>query len=376
LSELIPSDFTDPDAEMTLHTPLDALHRRLGARMVQFAGYDMPIHYPAGILAEHLHTRAQASLFDVSHMGQISLTGTGVAAAMETLVPGDMIGIKPGRQRYTLLLDEAGGILDDLMVANHGDRLFLVVNASRKQADWDHLASRIPQIGAEMHDRALLALQGPAAIAVMARLSPEAAALPFMGVAVLNMAGSEVWISRSGYTGEDGFEISVPADAAIAFAERLLAEPEVAPAGLGARDSLRLEAGLCLYGNDIDALTTPVEAGLNWTIAKRRRESWDFPGAVPIRDQLTNGVTRLRVGIRPDGRAPARADTQVVAADGTAAGNVTSGGFGPSFGGPVAMGYVRRDLAHVGQTVSLQVRGKLLPAQVTTLPFVPHRYAR
>jgi aminomethyltransferase len=376
LSELIPSDFTDPDADVILHTPLDALHRRLGARMVPFAGYDMPIHYPTGILAEHLHCRAQASLFDVSYMGQISLTGTGVAEAMETLVPGDMLGIKPGRQRYTLLLDEAGGILDDLMVANHGDRLFLVVNASRKQADWDHLASRIPQIGAEMYDRALLALQGPAAIAVMARLSPEAAALPFMGVAMLSIAGTEAWISRSGYTGEDGFEISVPADSAIAFAERLLAEPEVAPAGLGARDSLRLEAGLCLYGNDIDALTTPVEAGLNWTIAKRRRESWDFPGAVPIRDQLAHGVTRLRVGIRPDGRAPARADTPVVALDGTAAGNVTSGGFGPSFGGPVAMGYVRKDLAVVGQTVSLLVRGKLLPAQVAALPFVPHRYAR
>jgi aminomethyltransferase len=295
---------------------------------------------------------------------------------METLVPGDMLGITPGRQRYTLLLDEAGGILDDLMVANHGDRLFLVVNASRKQADWDHLASRIPQIGAEMHDRALLALQGPAAMAVMARLSPEAASLPFMGVAILSIAGTEAWISRSGYTGEDGFEISVPADGAIAFAERLLAEPEVAPAGLGARDSLRLEAGLCLYGNDIDALTTPVEAGLNWTIAKRRRDSWDFPGAVPIRDQLTHGVTRLRVGIRPDGRAPARADTPVIALDGTAAGNVTSGGFGPSFGGPVAMGYVRKDLAVIGQTVSLQVRGKLLPAQITALPFIPHRYAR
>ncbi len=376
MSELIPSDFTDPDADAILHTPLDALHRRLGARMVPFAGYDMPIHYPAGILAEHLHCRAQAALFDVSHMGQISLTGTGVAAALETLVPGDMLGIKPGRQRYTLLLDEAGGILDDLMVANHGDRLFLVVNASRKQADWDHLGSRIPQIGAEMHDRALLALQGPAAAPVMARLSPQAAALPFMGVAMLTIAGCDTWISRSGYTGEDGFEISVPAGAAIAFAERLLAEPEVAPAGLGARDSLRLEAGLCLYGNDIDELTTPVEAGLTWTIAKRRRESWDFPGAVPIRDQLAHGVTRLRVGIRPEGRAPARADTAVVALDGTAAGTITSGGFGPTLGGPLAMGYVRRDLAVAGQTVNLHVRGKLLPAQIATLPFVPHRYAR
>ena len=344
--------------------------------MVPFAGYAMPVQYPAGVMAEHLHTRSQASLFDVSHMGQISLTGTVIAEALETLVPSDMLGIKPGRQRYTLLLDEAGGIIDDLMVANYGDRLFLVVNASRKQTDWDLLASRIPQIGAEMHDRALLALQGPAALAVMARLSPEAAALPFMAVATLQIAGTEVWISRSGYTGEDGFEISVPADAAIAFAERLLDEPEVAPAGLGARDSLRLEAGLCLYGNDIDALTTPVEAGLTWTIAKRRRESWDFPGAIPIRDQLANGPTRLRVGIRPDGRAPARADTPIVALDGTGAGTITSGGFGPSLGGPLAMGYVRRDLATIGQTLTLQVRGKLLPAQVAALPFIPHRYAR
>jgi aminomethyltransferase len=376
VSEFTPDDFEDPDSEILRTTPLDELHRRLGARMVRFAGYAMPVQYPAGVMAEHLHCRAQAALFDVSHMGQISLTGPDVATALETLVPGDMLGIKPGRQRYTVFLDEAGGILDDLMVANHGDRLLLVVNASRKQADADHLASRIPTISAETHDRALLALQGPAAVAVMARLSPEAAALPFMGVATLQVAGAEVWISRSGYTGEDGFEISVPAADAIAFAERLLAEPEVAPAGLGARDSLRLEAGLCLYGNDIDELTTPVEAGLTWTIAKRRRESWDFPGAVPIRDQLTHGPTRLRVGIRPDGRAPARADTVIASLDGTAAGNVTSGGFGPTVGGPVAMGYVRRDLATIGQALDLLVRGKPLSAQVAALPFVPHRYAR
>ena len=372
MSEFIPDDFTDPAADTVLTTPLDALHRRLGARMAPFAGYDMPVHYPSGILAEHLHCRAQAALFDVSHMGQISLTGTDAPAALETLVPGDMLGLKAGRQRYTLLLDEAGGIIDDLMVANHGDRLFLVVNASRKQGDADHFASRIPSIKAEMHDRALLALQGPAAAAVMARLSPDAAALPFMGVAMLSIAGIDAWVSRSGYTGEDGFEVSVPCEAAIAFAERLLAEPEVAPAGLGARDSLRLEAGLCLHGHDIDELTTPVEAALTWTIAKRRRESWDFPGAVPIRDQLAHGPTRLRVG----SRAPARSDTPVIALDGTAAGTVTSGGFGPTAGGPIAMGYVRRDLAAAGQSLTLQVRGKLLPAQVTTLPFVPHRYAR
>jgi aminomethyltransferase len=376
MSEFNPSDFVDPDAEIVRTTPLDALHRRLGARMAPFAGYDMPVHYPAGVLAEHLHCRSQAALFDVSHMGQISLHGPDAAAALETLVPGDMLGIRPGRQRYTLFLDEAGGILDDLMVANHGNRLLLVVNASRKQADATHLTTRIPAIAAETHDRALLALQGPAAATVMGRLSPEAAALPFMGVAELTIAGVGVWISRSGYTGEDGYEISVPADSAIAFAERLLAEPEIAPAGLGARDSLRLEAGLCLYGCDIDEITTPVEANLSWTIAKRRRTRWDFPGAVAIRDQLEHGPTRLRMGIRPDGRAPARADTQIAAPDGTGAGRVTSGSFGPTAGGPVAMGYVRRDLAIVGQPLILLVRNKQMPAQVADLPFVPHRYAR
>ena len=345
--------------------------------MVPFAGYDLPVQYPAGVMAEHIRCREHAALFDVSHMGQISLHGAEAAAALETLVPGDMVGIKPGRQRYTLFLDEAGGILDDLMVANHGDRLLLIVNASRKDADAQHLATRIPQIAAERHeDRALLALQGPAAVTVMGRLSPQAAALPFMGVAQLSIAGIPVWISRSGYTGEDGFEISIPSADAEAFAEKLLAEPEVGPAGLGARDSLRLEAGLCLYGNDIDELTTPVEANLNWTIAKRRREAKDFPGAIAIRDQLAHGPTRLRVGLRPEGRAPARAETAIAAEDGTGAGTVTSGGFGPTAGGPIAMGYVRKDLAAEGTALNLLVRGKQLPARVTALPFVPHRYVR
>ena len=338
---------------------------------------NLPVQYPAGVVAEHTQCRERAALFDVSHMGQISLHGADAAAALETLVPGDMTGIKPGRQRYTVFLDEAGGILDDLMVANHGDRLLLVVNASRKHADAQHLATRIPQITAERHhDRALLALQGPAAVTVMARLSPEAAALPFMGVAQLAIAGIPVWISRSGYTGEDGYEISVADADAEALAEKLLAEPEVGPAGLGARDSLRLEAGLCLYGNDIDELTTPVEANLAWTVAKRRRETKDFPGAVAICDQLAHGPTRLRVGIRPDGRAPARADTAIAAEDGTGAGTITSGGFGPTAGGPVAMGYVRRDLAAEGTPLNLLVRGKQLPARVAALPFVPHRYVR
>ena len=377
MSEFTPADFEDPDAGVVRTTPLDALHRRLGGRMTPFAGYDLPVHYPAGVMAEHVQCRERAALFDVSHMGQISLHGPTAAAALETLVPGDMLAIKPGRQRYTLFLDEAGGILDDLMVANYGDRLLLIVNASRKAADATHLATRLPQLAAESHDdRALLALQGPAAITVMARLSPEAASLGFMHAAALTIAGIPVWISRSGYTGEDGFEISLPAADAEAFAQRLLSEPEVGPAGLGARDSLRLEAGLCLYGNDLDELTTPVEANLSWTVAKRRRAAKDFPGAVAICDQLTHGPTRLRVGIRPDGRAPARAQTVIAAPDGTNAGTVTSGGFGPTAGGPVAMGYVRRDLTALNQPLDLLVRGKPLPAKVVALPFVPHRYTR
>lgn len=364
-------------SDTLLTTPLDALHRRLGARMAAFAGYDLPMHYPTGVMAEHLHCRSQAALFDVSHMGQISLHGASPAETLERLVPGDMLGIAPQRQRYTLLLDEAGGILDDLMVANYGGRLLVVANGSRKLADAETLGTCFAQLDMEEHaDRALLALQGPAAAAVMSRLSPEAAALPFMGVAELTIDGVPVWLSRSGYTGEDGFEISLPGGRAEAFAERLLAEPEVAMAGLGARDSLRLEAGLCLYGHDLDTLTSPIEANLAWTVAKRRRQSFDFPGGPAIRDQLEHGPTRLRVGLRPDGRAPARAETVIVAPDGTRGGTVTSGGFGPTVGGPIAMGYVRRDLAANGTALSLMVRDQPLPARVVPLPFVPHRYIR
>ena len=368
----------DPTPKPLKATPLDAWHRAHGARMVPFAGYAMPVQYQ-GVLAEHLHCRARAALFDVSHMGQATLTGTTAAAALERLVPGDMLGLKPGRQRYTLLINEAGGIIDDLMVANLGDgRLFLVVNASRKDDDFTHLAANLPA-GVQLHprdDRALLALQGPDAAAVIARIGPTAAQLPFMGVADVTLAGIPCLVSRSGYTGEDGFEISVPADKAEALAQRLTAEPEVLPAGLGARDSLRLEAGLCLYGNDIDELTTPVEAGLTWVIGKRRRAAWDFPGAAAIRDQLEHGAVRHRVGIRPDGRAPARAQTEVVADDDTAAGIITSGGFSPTLNAPIAMGYVRKDLAADGTALRVIVRGKPLPARVVPMPFVPHRYVR
>ena len=368
---------------------LDAWHRQLGARMVPFAGYDMPIQYDptgvqaarcrGGVLAEHLHTRAEAGLFDVSHMGQAILSGSDAASAFERFVPGDIIGLKPGRQRYSLLMNEAGGIIDDLMVARlQEDRLFLVVNASRKEVDFTHLAAALPD-GLNLDvldDRALLALQGPAAVQVMQRLAPEAAALGFMGVAAVSIAGVNCIVSRSGYTGEDGFEISVPAAGAVDLANLLIAEPEVAPIGLGARDSLRLEAGLCLYGNDIDELTTPVEAGLTWAIGKRRKMTWDFPGGPAVRDHIDNGPPRIRVGIRPDGRAPARAQTTIMAADGTEAGIVTSGGFGPTVNGPVAMGYVRRDLGADGTRLDLLVRGKALPATVVPLPFVPHRYIR
>ncbi|MFZ0017127.1 MAG: glycine cleavage system aminomethyltransferase GcvT [Acetobacteraceae bacterium] len=368
----------DPTPKKLRTVPLDAWHRALGARMVEFAGYAMPVQYQ-GVLAEHLHCRAQATLFDVSHMGQATLTGAPAAAALERLVPGDLLGLKPGRQRYTLLTNEVGGILDDLMVANPGgEKLFLVVNASRKEIDFTHIAANLPS-GVQFHehdDRALLALQGPAAAAVISHISAEASQIPFMGMAAVTLAGIPCLVARSGYTGEDGFEISLPAESAQALAQRILDEPEVIPAGLGARDSLRLEAGLCLYGNDIDELTSPIEADLAWVIGRRRRNAWDFPGAAVIRDQLEHGAPRRRVGIRPDGRAPARALTEIVAGDGTEAGTVTSGGFSPTLSAPIAMGYVRKDLTADGTALHLMVRGKPLPARVVPLPFVPHRYAR
>jgi aminomethyltransferase len=379
----------DPTPPTLLTTPLDAWHRAHGARMVGFAGYAMPVQYDftdalatrcrGGVLAEHLHCRAQAALFDVSHMGQATLEGTAAVAALEALVPGDIAALKPGRQRYTLLTNEAGGIIDDLMVATlEPGRLFLVVNASRKDDDFRHIEAALPAgVTLTPHpERALLALQGPRATEVLGRLCPAAATLPFMGVAHALVRGIPCLLSRSGYTGEDGFEISVPAERAVDLATLLVEQPEIVPAGLGARDSLRLEAGLCLYGNDIDELTSPVEAGLTWVIGKRRKIAWDFPGALVVRDQLDNGAPRVRVGIRPEGRAPARAGTTIAAADGTEAGVVTSGGFSPTLNAPIAMGYVRRDLAADGTALALLVRGKSLPAAVVPMPFVPHRYAR
>jgi aminomethyltransferase len=327
-------------------------------------------------MAEHLHTRASASLFDVSHMGQFTLGGDGAAAALERLTPGDFQALAPGRQRYTLLLNDIGGILDDLIVANYGDRLMIVANAGRKEFDALHILQGLSSgLSFDQYpDRALLALQGPAAASIMARLCPEVAALPFMGVAEAPVAGIPAWISRSGYTGEDGYEISVAAADAEALATQLLAQPGVLPAGLGARDSLRLEAGLCLYGTDLDELTTPVEANLAWTIGKRRRAEGGFTGSAVVLDQLKTGPHRLRVGLRPTGKAPARALTPIVSPDGLSAGGVTSGGFSPTLGAPIAMGYVRRDVSAPGTELQLLVRDNILPAQVVPLPFVPHRY--
>jgi len=368
----------ESSGEELRETPLAALHRELGGRMVPFAGYAMPVQYPAGIMAEHLHCRAAAALFDVSHMGQGELFGEGAAAALERLTPADVAGLKPGRQRYGLLTAEDGGILDDFMVANLGDRLFLVVNASRKEGDFDRIAAALPS-GLRLmrrEDRALLALQGPQAVALLAGLAPEVASLPFMGIGEFRIDGVPAIVSRSGYTGEDGVEISVPGEAAEGVARRLLSLHGVQPAGLGARDSLRLEAGLCLYGNDIDETTSPVEAALVWTIGKRRRVAWDFPGAERVRDELANGPKRLRVGLKPEGRQPARAHTPIHAPGGAAIGEVTSGGFGPSLNGPMAMGYVARECAEDGTALALMVRGKALPARVAPMPFVPHRYIR
>jgi aminomethyltransferase len=358
-------------SDTLLETPLAGLHRELGGRMVPFAGYAMPVQYPAGIMAEHLLCRSAAALFDVSHMGQAELLGDGAAAALERLTPADVQGLKPGRQRYGLLLNEAGGIVDDFMVANLGDRLFLVVNASRKAVDLPLIAASLPA-GVTLRplpERALLALQGPA----VATLIPTS--LSFMGIQAMEIAGIPVIASRSGYTGEDGLEISVAADQAERLARALLALPGVSPAGLGARDSLRLEAGLCLYGQDLDETTSPVEANLTWSIGKRRRMEWNFPGTARVRDELDRGPRRLRVGLRPEGRQPARAHTPILLG-GQVVGEVTSGGFGPSVGAPIAMGYVARGHAGDGVALDLLVRDKALPARVAPMPFHPHRYAR
>ena len=363
------------------YTPLNDLHIALGARMVPFAGYSMPVQY-TGVLAEHLHTRASAGLFDVSHMGQAILTGKGVGKAIETLVPGDVQVLEPSRIRYTQFLDEQGNILDDLMItrlteAGDNESLFLVVNAGCKDADFAHIAAKLPQFELNiLGNRALLALQGPKAAAVLARRFPSVATMPFMSMAIVQDGADTLYISRSGYTGEDGYEISVPETSARAFADWLLAQAEVLPIGLGARDSLRLEGGLCLYGHDIDTTTNPVEAGLLWSISKRRRQEGGFPGAAQVQKAIADGPKRRRVGILPDGKAPAREGTEITSLDGVKIGTITSGTFGPSLGRPVAMGYVDAAHAAVGTPVQLIVRGKALPAQIVSMPFIPNTFYR
>ena len=359
-------------------TPLHDLHRERGGRMVEFAGWEMPVQYPKGIIAEHNWCRSKAALFDVSHMGQVRIDGPGAAAEFERLVPGNVTGLKPGQARYTQFTNDAGGILDDLIVANAGEYLFVVVNAGGRDADLAHMRARLEPglVVTEIAERALLALQGPAAVAVLGRHAPGCTELSFMQTAEMEVLGLRCRVSRLGYTGEDGFEISVPAESAEQLAGALLAAEEVEPAGLGARDSLRLEAGLCLYGHDIDTTTTPIEAVLDWTIAKRRREEGGFPGAEVIRRQTAEGPARKLVGILPDGRAPAREQTPIQDGAGRRVGTVTSGGFGPTVGRPIAMGYVEPALAVPGTELYLIVRGRPLPAKVTALPFVPHRYHR
>ena len=370
--------------EQLLKTPLHALHLELGARMVPFAGYDMPVQYPLGVMKEHQHTREHAGLFDVSHMGQIRLSGAQAAKALETLVPVDIIDLPVGMQRYAMFTHEQGGILDDLMVANLGnDELFLVVNAACKEQDLAHLRKHLSthcQIQPLFEDRALLALQGPEAVKVLERLAPEVAKMTFMQFAPVTLLGVECYVSRSGYTGEDGFEISVPAEHAEALARHLLAQPEVEAIGLGARDSLRLEAGLCLYGHDMNEKTTPIEASLLWAISKARRadgpRAGGFPGAETVFAQQQSGVARKRVGLLPLERTPVREGAEVVNADGNVIGSICSGGFGPTLGAPLAMGYLDTAYTPLDTGVWAIVRGKRVPMKVSKLPFVAQRYYR
>ncbi len=376
---------TTTDTPPLRQTALHALHLEMGGKMVPFAGYAMPLHYAAGILKEHLHTRAAAGLFDVSHMGQYVLSApSGLAEMFETLVPGNIAGLKPGRMRYTQLTNAKGGIIDDLMVTNMGadeggERLLLVLNAACKQADAAHIRNQLQGRAAleERDERALLALQGPQAARVLARFFPGCEDLSFLSWrAFPQTEHGDVWVSRSGYTGEDGFEISLPAEYAEVLARALLAEPEVQPVGLGARDSLRLEAGLCLYGHDIDTTTSPVEAGLAWSIGRRRRETGGFPGAERILAELAHGPARRLVGLQPEGRVPAREGAEIRTPEGTTVGRVTSGGFAPTLGRPIALGYVEAAFATPGHQLNLLVRGRELPARVVDTPFVTTRYFR
>lgn len=380
-----PGETRVPDSaahDTLLTTPLDALHRSLGAKMVPFAGYSMPVQYPLGVLKEHLHTRAAAGLFDVSHMGQADLVGDDIAIALEALVPGDLQALKPGRIRYTQLLNDDGGMIDDLMVAvpvdGASNRVHLVVNAGCKDKDYAALQSALGDraVLEKKDSHALLALQGPLAAKVLSRFDADCVDMPFMSLRPVTINAVDVVVSRCGYTGEDGYEISVAAEAAEDLAKTLLDQPEVEPIGLGARDSLRLESGLCLYGHDIDDTTSPIEADLLWSISKRRRAEGGFPGDARILKEINEGSSRVRVGLKPTGRAPARECTVIETPEGDAVGVVTSGGFGPTIEGPIAMGYVASTHAKPGTQLHLIVRGRALDADVVAMPFVQQRYYR
>ena len=371
----------NPSTEL-LKTPLHDLHIARGARMVPFAGYAMPLQYPTGIITEHRHTRNAAGLFDVSHMGQAILRGADVAASFEKLVPGDIAGLAPGQMRYTLLLNENGGIRDDLMVTriqeNGASALLLVVNAACKDADFAYIGNSLDGEAALeiFEDRALLALQGPSAEVALAELAPTCRDLVFLEGRDMGVDGVSAFGARAGYTGEDGYEVSLPAAVATAFAEKLLAHDAVEPIGLGARDSLRLEAGLCLYGHDIDETTTPVEAGLSWTVGRRRRETADFPGALTILKQIADGPRRRRVGLLPEGRAPVREGALIQDRFGNGLGTVTSGSFAPGLERPIAMGYVAAHHAEAGTSVNIELRGGFVAAEVTEVPFVKPNHKR
>jgi aminomethyltransferase len=371
-------------SETVLETPLAAAHVALGARMVPFAGYSMPVQYPTGIMTEHKWTREHAGLFDVSHMGQGALIGPDhatTAAALEAMIPADVLNLAPGRQRYSQLLADDGGILDDLMFSREegaDGRLLLVVNAACKAADWAHIAARLPEgVRLETYDdKSLLALQGPESQAVLEALGAKVSSMRFMDVGTAEIAGLSFHLSRSGYTGEDGFEISVADADVVRLWDALLGDERVKPIGLGARDSLRLEGGLCLYGHDIDTTTSPIEGALSWSIQKRRREGGGFPGAARIQREHAEGPSRIRVGLLIAGRQPAREGAEIATKDGTIVGRVTSGGFGPTVEGPVAMGYVPLTLSMPGTDLDILVRGKPLPARVVALPFVPAGFRR
>lgn len=366
------------DNQQALRTALYDLHVELGGKMVPFAGYDMPVQYPDGIMKEHLQTRDAAGLFDVSHMGQVVIKGENPAKSIEKLLPGDIQGLEAGQMRYSFLTNDQGGIMDDLIVTRRENDLFVVVNAACKEQDIEIFKNGLAGEATieVLEDRSLVALQGPKAADVLARFNEAVATMPFMTYQELDIAGVACFVTRSGYTGEDGYEISMPSADAEMICRKLLAEDEVAPIGLGARDSLRLEAGLCLYGHDLTQETTPVMGTLLWAIAKRRREEANFPGAEVILKQIAEKPAMKRVGILPEGRAPAREHTEIADMDGNIVGEITSGGFGPTMQAPVAMGYVPLALSAVGTDIQLMVRGKARPAKVAKMPFVEQRYYR